>query len=137
MRADNPDFNFGYEPLPEGLLGPTSRTKWRRPPHLILLAVLAVQAVAVGTFVLWSNLGETDDPRVHKHDPIEDDPNMKHILDAADRETQQVIAGDGPDLKRQLGYSHRVWAVKKGILRVKYGVEWRTPAEMNPKIAFD
>ncbi len=92
MRADNPDFNFGYKPLPEGLLGPTARKKRRRPSHLILLAVLALHAAAVGAVVTWSHLGEADDLRVLKHDPIEDDPNKKHTLDAADREAQQVIA---------------------------------------------
>ena len=29
MRSENPDFDFGYKPLPEGLLKPTARKAGR------------------------------------------------------------------------------------------------------------
>lgn len=32
---------------------------------------------------------------------------------------------------------HRMWRKKKEILHDKYGIEWKTPAEMNPDINFD
>ncbi len=80
-------------------------------------------------------------PRVNasgrKYDPIEDDPAMKPILEAADREPERRLANDPPDLKAQLGYCHRIWATKKAILREKYGVNWQTPPELNPRTALD
>jgi hypothetical protein len=36
-----------------------------------------------------------------------------------------------------MGYCHEFWAAKKRILRRKYGIEWRSPAEMNPGTMFD
>jgi hypothetical protein len=73
-----------------------------------------------------------------KRDPIEDDPKVKPVIAAAEREADQELAevtkGWNPG---QLGYCHLRWSVKKRILREGYGIEWRTPAEMNPNVAFD
>lgn len=38
---------------------------------------------------------------------------------------------------RRIGYCHLYWAVKKRILRKKYNIEWRSPAELNPHVHFD
>jgi hypothetical protein len=35
-----------------------------------------------------------------------------------------------------LGVCHSYWARKKELL-AKKGIEWKTPAEMNPNILFD
>ena len=35
------------------------------------------------------------------------------------------------------GYCHRLWAETKRILREKYGLDWKTPSEMNPGVLFD
>ncbi len=37
----------------------------------------------------------------------------------------------------QLGSCHRIWAMKKQILKEKYGITWYTPAELNPDVMFD
>ena len=40
-------------------------------------------------------------------------------------------------LFKQLGSCHRIWAMKKQILKEKYGITWYTPAELNPDVIFD
>jgi hypothetical protein len=101
----------------------------------VIIAV-AICGTACG-IVLWDPAPPSVGPGGLRYDPIEDDPRMKPIFAAAEQETRQEIANDPPEWKRMMGYCHRVWGVKKGILKKKYGIEWRTPAEMNPNVAFD
>lgn len=35
------------------------------------------------------------------------------------------------------GFCHKFWNTKKCILKKEYGIEWKTPAEMNPMVRFD
>ena len=37
----------------------------------------------------------------------------------------------------KLGFCHRIWSTKKRILKEKYNIDWKTPAEMNPGVMFD
>jgi len=69
------------------------------------------------------------------HDPIEDNPKIKSIIDAADRETNTELKNS--QFRDQMGFCHVFWSTKKGILKEKYGIEWKTPAEMNPFVIFD
>ncbi|MBD1812991.1 hypothetical protein NDA07_01485 [Microcoleus vaginatus DQ-U2] len=68
-----------------------------------------------------------------KHDPIEDDPKFKSIIEAAEREAEAELANE-PEV---LGYCHQFWSTKTRILKEKYGVDWKSPAEMNPDVLFD
>jgi hypothetical protein len=68
-----------------------------------------------------------------KHDPQEDDPKLKNIFKLAEAEVERELA----DQPRQLGFCHVYWEKKKQILKNKYGIEWKTPGEMNPGIIFD
>lgn len=70
-----------------------------------------------------------------QNDPIEDDPRFRVILEAVDTEAEAELAND-PD-KDQHGFCFVFWAVKQRILREKYGIEWKTPAEMDPYTLFD
>ena len=36
-----------------------------------------------------------------------------------------------------IGYCHMFWIAKKKILKEKYNIDWRSPAEMNPEIIYD
>ena len=36
-----------------------------------------------------------------------------------------------------LGYCHLYWATKKRILKEKYSLDWKSPAELNPHILYD
>lgn len=37
----------------------------------------------------------------------------------------------------KLGYCHLIWCKRKRILKEKYNIDWKTPAEMNPDVIFD
>lgn len=38
---------------------------------------------------------------------------------------------------RPLGFCHKYWAFQKRILMNWFGIDWKTPQEMNPGIRFD
>ena len=69
------------------------------------------------------------------HDPIEDDPSIKPIIEAADKEAQAELMHN--QSRGHLGFCHVFWGTKKRILKEKYGVDWNDPSEMNPDILFD
>ena len=71
------------------------------------------------------------------HDPIEDHPATKRLIAKAGREAEAELKRAGMVGPGELGYCHALWAMQQRILRERYGVEWRTPAEMNPDIMFD
>jgi hypothetical protein len=67
------------------------------------------------------------------YDPIELNPFIKSDLRAAEQETGELLKND-PVVCRlcSLGRQRCYWLTKQAILRDKYGIKWRTPAEMNP-----
>jgi hypothetical protein len=66
-------------------------------------------------------------------DPSEDDPQLAtHLL----RATLEVDAELAAEDRNIMGFCHLFWHTKKRILRERYGVDWRTPAELN-EIVFD
>jgi hypothetical protein len=67
------------------------------------------------------------------HDPIEDEPETKAVIKAAEREAIEKLGG----VDQGLGFCHRVWPVQKRILKKKHGIMWMTPKEMNPNTFFD
>lgn len=69
---------------------------------------------------------------MENRDPIEDDPKYKDILAAVDQEIKEQI-GDS----RQLGLCHLIWGMKKQILKERYGIDWQSPADLNPLADFD
>ena len=70
-----------------------------------------------------------------KYDPIEDDPNIKPALVAADEEALAELVAAGRNIG--FGSCHSLWRVKQRILKEKYQVEWKSPGEMNPYMKFD
>lgn len=70
-----------------------------------------------------------------KHDPIEDDPQYAAILKEADELADEALVDD--PMRGQLGYCHFFWWTKQEILRQRFGIEWKTPMEMNPNTFFD
>jgi hypothetical protein len=68
-----------------------------------------------------------------KHDPLEDDPRLRRVIAKAELEAELKLA----DVPRSMGFCHLFWETQKEILREKYGIDCRTPAEMNPEALFD
>lgn len=67
------------------------------------------------------------------HDPIEDEPSYREILQSADSEAEQALAS----FPKGMGFCHRLWRTKQTILMKKYGVVWFSPADLNPGYRFD
>jgi hypothetical protein len=100
-----------------------------------------VGVVAVfGVYVLLWLIFTSGDGEGYKTDPIENRPWLWAKFRAAEREAEANLA----ETKREFdadrsrpGWGHVLNNEKQRILREKYGIKWRTPAEMNPHLAFD
>ncbi len=71
--------------------------------------------------------------RFLKYDPVEDTPEYKAIEEQVEREILEEL-GDEP--QGYMGFCHRYWSVKRYVL-ARHGIEWRSPAMMNPRVLFD
>ncbi len=69
---------------------------------------------------------------MENRDPIENDPKYKKIFSLVDQEIGQKLGNSPP-----MGYCHVIWSMKKQILKDRYGIDWKSPAELNPNIEFD
>jgi hypothetical protein len=70
-----------------------------------------------------------------KRDPVEETPEYLAIADEVDKLIKEHFSDELGSPR--LGMCHCVWAYKKRILKTKYGIDWRSPAEMNPLTLFD
>jgi hypothetical protein len=60
---------------------------------------------------------------------------LQAIIDSAHEEADMELANYA---ERHLeGFCHVLWAVKKRILKSKYGIDWKTPAALHPGVFFD
>ena len=69
-------------------------------------------------------------------DPIDKDPQYAAILDEVD----QLATAAHKDLYPEdhgFGFCHNFWRTKKALLKEKYGIDWKSPAEWNPGVIFD
>ncbi len=69
------------------------------------------------------------------HDPIEDDPRHAAVFARIDGEVDALLA-DHPQRGAE-GFCHVRWAAKKRLLKERHGLDWRSPAELNPHVIFD
>ncbi|NJD37696.1 MAG: proteinase inhibitor I4 serpin [Geobacter sp.] len=69
------------------------------------------------------------------YDPIEDDPRYADVFKKINDEVKETLAGD--PRKGSMGFVHTIWSTKQRILKQKYNIDWRTPAELNPHVMFD
>lgn len=81
----------------------------------------------------YANSNERASRLPMSHDPIERDPEISPLIDQADKVAQQELANE----KQRKGFCHLYWRTKKRILKEQFGVDWKTPAEMNPGVLFD
>lgn len=71
-------------------------------------------------------------------DPKERNPKYSDIIKQADKEAQQELLNKfGSGIAQKEGYCHMLWDTQQRILEEKYGIEWKSPAEMNPGVLFD
>jgi hypothetical protein len=69
------------------------------------------------------------------YDPVEDDPRHAEVFKAIDDEVKEVLAYYPPREGRGSVFSY--WETKKSLLKQKYGIDWRSPGELNPQVIFD
>ena len=67
-----------------------------------------------------------------KTDPVENTLKYRIIKRQLHRKIVAMIGEGG-----YMGYCHKYWSAKKLILRRDYGIEWHSPAELNPDAMFD
>lgn len=77
-------------------------------------------------------LEDMEECHQRRHDPVQRTPQWEEIIYDVERECEARLQG----VKRQRGYCHKYWSVKKEIL-AQYGIDWKSPARMNPHIKFD
>lgn len=68
-----------------------------------------------------------------KFDPVERTPRWEELYETVERQTDAEIGGDFP---RGMGFCHLYWHTKTAVL-AQHGIQWRSPASMNPRILFD
>jgi len=73
-----------------------------------------------------------------KHDPQEDDPLKGPIIQEIARDVRQTIreANGLKEGETKIGLCHKIWAEQKRVLKQK-GIDWKSPADMNPSMRFD
>lgn len=69
------------------------------------------------------------------HDPVEEEPRYAGVFRAIDDEVKVLLA-DHP-LRGGEGFVNIYWSTKKSVLKQKYGIDWRSPGELNPHVIFD
>lgn len=70
-----------------------------------------------------------------KRDPIEDDPTFREIIESVNQQVEREL--DEIGIKDQWGSCFTYWDIKKRILLNQYGIEWKSPRELNPRVVFD
>lgn len=66
-------------------------------------------------------------------DPQELDPKYHEIFESVNLELEKQFH----NVKKYMGFCYFYWEEKKAILWKKYGIVWKTPAEMNPNTLYD
>lgn len=67
-------------------------------------------------------------------DPIETDSALAEWVHEAAAEANRAADSAG---HRGRGRCHFVWSMQKQILAERHGINWFSPAEMNPAVVFD
>jgi hypothetical protein len=79
----------------------------------------------------WDLRGDGPD-EFERHDPIESDAAFAPALLRATLEAEREAGESG-----EFGHCFAFWDCKRRILRKRYGVRWRDPADLNPEIEYD
>lgn len=67
-----------------------------------------------------------------EYDPIEDDPRYAVAFKDVNERVRSRFGGCSDH-----GMIREMWAYKKRLLRLEYGIIWRSPADLNPCVLFD
>lgn len=75
------------------------------------------------------------DPKIGhlRTDPVEYTREWEKIYYDVEAELDRRLA----NVPRQMGFCFQYWAMKRELLMEKYGIDWRSPSQMNPRVMFD
>lgn len=68
-----------------------------------------------------------------KKDPVEWSARYEEVIDEAELLIDKMVA----DHPRGMGFCFAYWHAKAEVLSSKFGIEWRSPSVMNPRVMFD
>jgi hypothetical protein len=68
-----------------------------------------------------------------KHDPVEDTEEFLQIKEEMEALLYEYFGGQ----EQYMGFCFEYWSKKSELLSSKYGIEWRSPSLMNPRVLFD
>ena len=106
--------------------------------YLVLVVALAVTCEASTAFrdpIYRETAVRHARPRItgEKFDPQESDPKLRAVFAAADAAAERRVA----NVKRDEKFALKFWSAKKQVLRHKFAIDWRSPAELNPTLAYE
>ncbi len=67
-----------------------------------------------------------------KFDPVERSGQWEECIYDVEKECDEKLAGE----QKGMGYCYSYWSTKKAVL-ARHGIEWDSPAVMNPRVMFD
>lgn len=79
------------------------------------------------------NLEQCENIGMLKKDPVEWTKEYEAVIDKAEEKANAELA----DEPRGMGFCHSYWHTLTNILFDDYGIVWRSPAVMNPRVMFD
>lgn len=65
-------------------------------------------------------------------DPVQRTQEWEDLIYEVEKECDELLK----DEPRHMGFCYRYWSTKREVL-AKYGIQWKSPAIMNPKTRFD
>lgn len=71
--------------------------------------------------------------RYLRFDPVERWPLWEEIWYEVEEECDRRTKGQ----PRGMGFCFAYWSAKRAVLSSKYGIDWRSPNMMNPRVMFD
>lgn len=77
------------------------------------------------------SLNRLENPTL-RYDPIEDSEVYLSVIDEVECRLHEELK----DEPRHMGFCFRYWSAKRDLL-AEYGIEWRSPGVMNPRVIFD
>jgi hypothetical protein len=71
------------------------------------------------------------------YDSQEDDPVLGPLIEAASKEAYRECSELWRGQVFPTGSCHVIWEKQTEICKAKYGIDWKSPAKINPNIFFD
>lgn len=94
-----------------------------------------LQEAIAGLFTSRELMKIIIDPRIGhlRCDPVEYTFRWEDIYYKVERRLDERFA----NAPRHMGFCFRYWNAKRALLKEEYGIDWKSPSQMNPRVMFD